>query len=263
VIPPEPTELERALAEPVQCPGVDASGPVSLARALVVRLTRRALDDGDVVACRELLRLCTEAAEVAAARTAIEEEQRRIDEEAQAANQREAEREAARAAEAEARAALERLAEAGAAEAGEEALPREVRMVALLGLSEAADAHGIGDLQAWVTQAAIERDPDREFLLDGEDAPDNPWEALTLMEAAYESVNGGILFAPWLVDAALARRRGPPLTIGEQALLALAVTHDGPGMGPTYREKLDKVLAGRDECEVLPHTPANGQDTEE
>lgn len=219
----EPTELERALAQPVISHLVDAAGPISLAQAVVARLTDRALNNGDVAACRELLRLCAEAEAVAAERALLAAEQAEAEERAaQAAAREEAER--ARAAEEtaqnDARFALELMAEQAAFDAGEETWDDDDRALCLLDAVEMQGARRPA-VKPWVVEAARARDPALPRGGDRPLDPAEPFDALRRLDVLTVDPNEEHRLKAWFIDAARARRPQARFAKGDEALLQL------------------------------------------
>ena len=220
LIPVEPTELELALAEPVMCLVADATAPVPLARAVVARLTERALDGGDIAACRELLRLCAEADAVRIERDLLLAE--RDAEEAQAEVE---EARARQAAEREARALAHRtaqleiaaLAEAAASDAGEIDLDPAARALKLLEAVDEASGDEIEGLSDWVEAAARAQDPALPRGARPLD-PADPWGVLDRLGIAFDE-DGETRLAGWFIDAARARRPDVRFEPGDEALL--------------------------------------------
>ena len=223
-VPAEPGELERALALPVTCFAADASGPVSLARAVVARLTDRALNDGDVIACRELLRLCAEAELMAAEREALAAEAAEAAEEAGRAAEAEARRlteEQAQDAGARARDTLEALAGQAAEDAAESEMLPHQRALKLLGAAEV----GGGRLTAWAPWAAeAARAHDPRLPRRGDQRPldpADPRDAFMRLDILADDGDGGDGLNAWFIDAARARRPDLALSLGDEALLQL------------------------------------------
>lgn len=240
LIPAEPTELERALAEPILCLMVDPSEPVPLARAVVARLTERAVQRGDVAACRELLRLCAEAESVACEREllAAEEEaaRRRAEDEAARAAEARA-REARNQAREEARAELEYRAETAARQAGEETLDDDVRALMLLDAVEIRNDL-ISAFKPWVVEAAQAHDPALPRL--GDLRPIDlaePFDAGERLDILQMDEDGLYRLAAWFIDAARARKRKRKLTPGDEALLQV-VRVDPDGGDPDWAARL-------------------------
>lgn len=220
LIPVEPTELEKVLAEPVMCLVADATAPVPLARAVVARLTERALDGGDIAACRELLRLCAEADAVRIERDLLlaERDAEEAQAEVEAARARQAaEREARALANRAAQAEIAALAEAAARDAGEIDLDPAARALKLLGAADGAGADGVEGLSAWVEEAARAHDPALHRGAHPLD-PNDPWGALERLEIVMDE-DGDTRLAGWFIDAARARRPDVRFELGDEALL--------------------------------------------
>jgi len=215
LIPVDPTELEKALAEPVMCMAADAAAPVPLARAVVARLTERALDGGDIAACRELLRLCAEAEAVRIERDLLLAERD--------AGEAQAEAEAERAREAAAQEAahlkLEALADEAADDAGEADLDPATRALKLLDVVEDAAADGIEGLRPWVEEIARAHDPALPRGARPLD-PEDPWGTLDRL-GIFIGEDGFHRLAGWFIDAARARRPEARFEPGDEALLQL------------------------------------------
>jgi hypothetical protein len=228
-VAPEPSAIEQALAEPVMYAALDAEGPVPLARAVVARLTRRALEDGDVAACRELLRLCAEADGLRVERDLIKAEREAAEaaraQAAAAAEQAKAAKAAERNVDQEAYDLLVELARDAALQAEEEEMANEVRALKLLGAVEEAEDEFIDGLRPWVIEAARAHDP---AAARRRAAPDvgNAREALEqlgilVMERGFNRLAG------WFIDAARARRPGATFAEGDEALLQLVRAEAG------------------------------------
>jgi hypothetical protein len=241
IIPAEPTALELALGEPVICQLVDPSEPVGLARAVVARLTERALAHGDVPACRELLRLCAEAEAVAAERAALaaeaDEAEARAVEAAHAAEQAAASEVLARA-QADARAILEMMAQDAAEEAGEDGMDDDDRAYSLLGAVEIEDGK-ISAVRPWVVETAQAHDPALPRCA-GHHPLDlaEPLDALRRLDIWRREETGESALAGWFIDAARARAPKTRLDAGDEALLQRLRVEDGE---PDWVARLARV----------------------
>ena len=241
VIAAEPTELERALAEPVMSMAVDASAPVSLARAVIARLTERALAYGDVAACRELVRLCAEAEALAAERALLAAEQAEVDAAAAEAAERaarEAEAEAAEEAQRSARVDLEELADFVATQAGDDALCPDLRALKALDAVEFDDELNPVAVREWVAEAAVACGAAGPVApgarpLDLTDVDD----ALRRLDVVDLDAGGWDGVSAWVVDAARARRPDWKPTRAERIVLALSALEAG-GAEPDWVERL-------------------------
>jgi len=233
IVPAQPTVLEHALAEPTERLLKEGPPSVCLARALVARLTRRALEDGDVAACRELLRLVSEAEATACerARLAAErDEAEALAAEAERAAEAAAARTAKRRAQDRARGELAELAAISAGDRGEGALGyASARAFRLLDVVEADLESGeLTAVKPWLIEAARDHDPSlpRHADLRPLDLTDVR-DALSRLDAGCPEND----FVPgWVIDAALARTPDRVLTPGERAQLALV--REDPGAAP-------------------------------
>ena len=252
----EPTQLEQALGQPVVSLAVDAAAPVPLARAVVARLTERALGDGDVAACRELLRLVAEAEAVAAERALFAAEQADARAEAQAAETAAREAEAAEAAARAQRRAhreLERLAAIAAGSVGAAELDAGAAAVVMLGGGEAEDGELV-EIRQWAIEAAQTHDPD--VLADEAARPLQSQPAEDALERLGVTRNYGAV-ASWFVAAARARAPDRTLSRAEQALLALARDDgDGDGQAVDWVARLGEVDGLQLPLPVVSGTPA-------
>jgi hypothetical protein len=230
LIPVEPTELEKVLAEPVHCFAADASGPVSLARAVVARLTERALQAGDIAACRELLRLTAEADAVRIERELLLAERETAEAQAVAEEARArdaAARQAAADEQTAARNRIECLADQAAEDAGDAALDPDVRALKLLEAVDKADPDGVEGVRPWVEAAARAHDPGLPRGARPLD-PKDPWAALNRLEVVTGD-EGEARLAGWFIDAARARLPDARFEPGDEALLQWIRAEDEAG----------------------------------
>lgn len=244
LVPAEPTELELALAQPVICPIADPE-PISLARAVVARLTERALVRGDISACRELLRLTAEADATRVARALLaaeaEEDHQAAEAAAAEARAREAEHDADRARE-DALDRLEDMLEIAATEAGQPGLSNDLRALVVLDAVE-CDSGGVTALKPWVADAARAHDPrlprgpaNRPLDLKDLDS------ALRRLDIERHDEAGEVALAAWFIDAARARAPDRRLPRGDEALLA-RVRVDPDEVEPDWVARLAAVEA--------------------
>ena len=247
LIPAEPSELEQALAQPVFCMAVDG-GPVSLARAVVARLTERALTNGDVAACRELLRLTAEAEAVHDERAllAVEQEADREREAAAAeAARAKRERDLRDRAQDEARNLVELVAEDAARDAGEAELENHARALKLLDAVEFNARDKITAVKPWVAKAATAHSPRLPRGLEARplDLAD-PAEALERLEILVDDEDGDLGVAGWFIDAARARTTKRRLAPGDAALLALVRVDEADADWVDRLAAVEAMMAG-------------------
>lgn len=239
-IPAEPTEIERALAEPVARPALadgsegeqagNSFAPVSLSRAVIARLTESALGRGDIAACRELLRLCAEAEAVNAERELLFAEREAAEREAAQAAEQAAEKRAIKArrdAQSSAKYRLEDLVCQGAEDVGETGLESFDRALKLLDAGEIENGRLVR-LKPWVVDVAREHDP--RLPRAGDVRPlnlDDPRDAVNRLEIGRETPDEEMVLTPWFIDAARARRPEVRFSRGDEALLQWVRREEG------------------------------------